>query len=289
MGTLAMGLVCIAVGAVACPPVVPTGVKSCPVAPKDLPPQYKRLDTRIPTEYHRTIRHKCSYPNDPFSCADISGDQEGRLWQCKAVTFSQLRLKVAFLGLSSAQLQALWNSLEKVVIHPWGQYKKGNVQLPGSKNGFGACGRCALTKWFATDGSYPSLASSFTYFCSESTVDGKWLMKRAFYTDEACQDYLALDKDDVTFPLGDSPSFRNDTSCQSIDFRCSSTLPMSYCTTDVPGVLTCPLEGSKNRKACDAFKNFDPYECGWHDGQEFFTAQQHYQTLEETGTHPVVV
>ena len=42
-----------------------------PVAPKELPPQYLRVDSRIPTRYERTLHHACNYPNEPFSCANI--------------------------------------------------------------------------------------------------------------------------------------------------------------------------------------------------------------------------
>ena len=39
---------------------------------KELPPQYLRVDSRIPTRYERTLGHTCAYPNDPFSCANMA-------------------------------------------------------------------------------------------------------------------------------------------------------------------------------------------------------------------------
>lgn len=44
-----------------------------PVAPKDLPAEYVRgVDGRIPYMNFRQMDHTCSYPNDSFSCANLS-------------------------------------------------------------------------------------------------------------------------------------------------------------------------------------------------------------------------
>lgn len=45
-----------------------------PVAPEELPSQYLRVDSRRPYQFQRDFTHHCSYPNHPFSCADLATD-----------------------------------------------------------------------------------------------------------------------------------------------------------------------------------------------------------------------
>jgi len=234
---------------------------TAPVAPKELPPQYLHVDTRIPYRYERSIQnHPCSYPND-FSCTSLKE---------KAYAKKQASDKFP---------EKLWTGWD------------GRLAVCGQCNPMGQ--NC---RWRHDYGpGLPANYCSSAYFCSKDLVNGSWMLLRVFYKDTQCQNYT-LPQDDPwpgnnwqSVKLANSFEVGAPTppSCR-LSGKCSSTRPQPYCTQGEelgPDYsLSCRHEGGHNKTECFRQGGNKWNQCWWYEPEEHMSASQMYHTLE----HPKV-
>lgn len=233
-----------------------------PVAPKELPPQYLHVDSRIPYRYERSIENRpCSYPND-FSCANLG--------------------EKAYVKKQADKKEKLWTGWE------------GRLAVCGQCNPMGnAAQKCRWRHDY--DYGLPANYCSSAYFCSKDLMEGSWMMLRVFYKDDKCQNYT-LPKDDpwkgnnwqpVTLSNSIQPGAKPPSSCH-LSGKCSSTRPQPYCTQGEdlgPDYsYSCRHRDGHNKTECFRQGGHSGSQCYWYQKEEHMSASQMYHTLE----HPKI-